>query len=225
MFQAVRCSESGVVLYVFEHMVLRVQSQRTYRKDTAVHKGGTGKDEDLENEAGPNRPVHSPTEGDDSASTKATRITRRKSSVAKVVGRIIFNPNRKDVPSVEGGATNVVKEAEPSAPATKAASSNQFRFYRGYGLDQRVLQLSADSLLSITAQVCLYYSRNGMVRPLAAARKISGQHSRKISSVSPPTSPSGSFTKISLDPPSVTVSWREGGREGGRERGREGARE
>jgi hypothetical protein len=201
--------------------------QRTYRKDTTVRKGGANKDEDPENEAGSNKRGHSPTEGDDSASSKAGR---RKSSVAKVVGRIIFNPNRKDVHSVEGGGAtaNATKEPEAPPPASKAA--NQFRFYRGHWQDQRVLQLSADSLLSIVAEVCLYYSRKGMVSSVSDTRKISGQyHSRKFSALFPPPPPSVSFNKVSLDPPSITVSCREGrgggrGEGGGREgeEGREG---
>lgn len=106
---------------------------------------------------------------------------------------------------MEGGATNIVKETV--TPASKAASSNQFRFIRGHGQDHRVLQLSADSLLSIVAEVCLYYSRRGEVKSVTAARKFSGQHSRKFSAVYlGPSSLTETIAKVSLDPASIAVS-------------------
>ena len=177
--------------------------QRTHKKDPVARKGGANQDKEGEEEGQLNKPS---IEDDDSAQPKATS---RKTSVAKVVGKILFNPNRKDV---QGGAANLVKETEPPAPptASKAASSNQFRFYRGHGHDHRVLQLSADSLLSIAAEVCLFYSRRGVAGSVTTARKFSWQphHPRKISVPAPcsPLSLGETTAKVSLDPPSVTVS-------------------
>lgn len=148
---------------------------------------------------------------EDNAPTKPPTTTttlpeRRKSSVAKVVSKILYNPNKKNVYSVEAAAANL--EDDSKTPSSKFPS-NQFRFYRGgHGSDHRVVQLSADSLLSIVSEFCLYYSQGGVAGGMAVVRRSSVQTSRRASmafAVPPFSSVEVAASKISLDPASVTV--------------------
>ena len=145
------------------------------------------------------------------------RATTRKTSVAKVVGKILYNPNRKDTNVKKGeghsvGGRGASLEDNPrrepaSTPLTPGKGSTHNQFRRGLGTENRVLQLSADSLLSIVSEMCLYYSRRGVAGSVAAARKFSHQSSRKISVACPPASTMSSATcRVSLDPATVSVS-------------------
>lgn len=142
---------------------------------------------------------------DDTLELPKAAKANRKSSVAKVVGKILFNPNKKGVKLVDESVTS--SQDDKSTAAATATNHNQFRFTRGHGPAHKVLQLSADTLLSIVSGVCLFYSSKGTVRSSAivAARKVSSQHPRKISMACLPACSSQAMVKVSLDPASITV--------------------
>lgn len=149
----------------------------------------------------------------------------RKSSVARAAVnkiKIIYNPKAKNLATAAhqqegaGGGASLVDEDTPptshklthqasvaggGAGGTTTGGQNQFRLAR---TDHRVVRLSTNSLLSIVSEFFLYYSRKGMAGSVAAARKQST--TRKLSVAYFAESVVEGTTRVTFDPPSVSVS-------------------
>lgn len=208
-----------VVQQVFFCFFYRVQ--RTHKKET------TSKEtEKADGERRFLRTRYSSLAEDNLTESPQKVSNQRKSSVARIVGKILYNPNKKGmhmVDSTTSVATTVASSSKsefaphPSQASSSSAATvhNQFRFYRGHGSDYRVLQLSINSLLSIVSEFCLFYSRKGVVCSISAARRSSyPQSSRKVSMVCPQVMFNEAMTKVSLDSASVTVRENGCGQEG-----------
>ena len=142
---------------------------------------------------------------DDITNQPSTSAAHGRSSVVKIVSKILYNP-KKNVHFVESG-TDL---AEPSNPSQAdqidhAAYQNQFRLRRIQSSNFRVLLLSRDSLLSIVSEYCLFYSRGGVVQSVVSARKSSSQTLRRVSMMCPPANSSESVIKMTLEPSVVLV--------------------
>ena len=159
---------------------------------------------------------------EDTTERKPKTSSNRKTSVTKIVNKILYNPNRKDMRYIESDASLAGLPTATTSPATAtnkpvlgshlsqvdhATYHNQFRLRRLENVDSRVLQLSRDSLLSIVSEFTLYFARGGMMTSILAARKMSSSQAlRKLSLALPSINSPETRTKVSLDPPSVRVS-------------------
>lgn len=147
----------------------------------------------------------------------------RKVSVAEVVTKILYNPNRKEKqkantsrvtfanPSLndEGEGLDLGEvELEDTDQGGQAAPSQQSRGgARVQGTEQQIFQLSRSALLSIVSEVFAFYCRvpEGFPAGTSPARRVSVHLARKVSLAA---EDSCTPTKIVLDSGSVHVSFK-----------------
>lgn len=174
-------------------------------------KNGAQKTDEKENDSNVLRPGQSFAEDDPPKVQNS-----RKSSMARVMNRILYNPNRKEVHSDRanpaavgaasgeglGGRLGVTSEL---GQIDRASYQNQFRLRGIQSTDHKILQMSRNTLLAVISEFSAYYSRVGSGGGGTVGRKFSSQMMRKVSTLHASVEPSEVPTKITMDPNSVVV--------------------
>ena len=158
--------------------------------------------------------------------TELLRTPRpRKSSMARVMNKILYNPNRKEVHSGniaeddgansasgkggEGGRLDVGLEL---GQVDRATYQNQFLLRGLQNTDHKILQMSRNAILSIISECSGCYSKVGCMVGVGgpggvfSPRKFSAQMIRKVSTLRACIEAYEPTTKLTLDPNSVLVS-------------------
>lgn len=168
------------------------------------------------------KPEHSFTEDDVLELPKVQEV--RKSSMARVMNKILYNPNRKEVHSANvnvtdgGGVSGNGRKrsggrlglSSELAPVDRASYQNQFRL-RGLlqNSDHKILQMSRNAILSVISAISAFYCKVGVGGTIAGGvfspRKFSVQMMRKVSVLPTYIDAGEPTTKITLDPNSVLV--------------------